>query len=142
MSAKTKPKSAHQGCGTQRVCLAFTHPDAQEVCIAGSFNDWHPGVTPMIRLSDGKWAKELLLAPGRYEYRFVVDGHWVDDPVAQESVPNPFGGMNVVLIVAPETLPTALRRAAKPKASTAFEKLASPDSRRWRSEESERKSYE
>ena len=43
-----------------------------EVGIAGSFNDWHPNVTPMIRLNDGKWAKELALPPGRYEYRFVV----------------------------------------------------------------------
>jgi 1,4-alpha-glucan branching enzyme len=73
-----------------RVCLRLTRPTAQEVCVAGSFNDWHPSVTPMIRLDDGTWAKELALAPGRYEYRFVVDGQWVDDPAALKLNPKPF----------------------------------------------------
>ena len=72
-----------------------------EVCIAGSFNEWHPAATPMISLGDGKWAKELALPPGRYEYRFVVDGQWADDPSAKETAPNPFGKFNAVLIVQP-----------------------------------------
>lgn len=88
--------AGHAGC----VCLRLTHPTAQEVCIAGSFNEWHPNVTPMIRLDDGKWAKELALPPGHYEYRFVVDGQWVDDSDATELVPNPFGTANAVLVVA------------------------------------------
>ena len=66
--------------------------------MAGSFNDWHPAATPMVRL-DGEWAKEMTLPPGRYEYRLVVDGQWIDDPAAKETVPNPFGGFNAVLIV-------------------------------------------
>ena len=100
MNAKNKTKPSDTCCGSQCVCLGLTHPTAQEVCIAGSFNDWHPSVTPMIRLRDGKWAKELSLAPGRYEYRFVVDGQWVDDPAATELIPNPFGTPNAVLLVA------------------------------------------
>ncbi len=39
------------------MCLELTHPTAQKACIAGSFNDWHPSVTPMIRLSDETMAK-------------------------------------------------------------------------------------
>ena len=94
-NAAAKGASGRAGC----VCLALTHPTAQEVCIAGSFNDWHPTVTPMIRLEDGKWAKELALPPGRYEYRFIVDGQWVDDPAATELIPNSFGTANAVLVV-------------------------------------------
>lgn len=97
---KNKVKPAAKGAGSGCVCLELTHPTAQQVCIAGSFNDWHPSVTPMIRLDDGQWAKELALAPGRYEYRFVVDGQWVDDPAATEFIPNPFGTANAVLVVA------------------------------------------
>jgi 1,4-alpha-glucan branching enzyme len=82
MSAKNKTKESDTACGSQCVCLRLTRPDARQICIAGSFNDWHPSVTPMIRLSDGMWAKELVLPPGSYEYRFVVDGEWVDDPAA------------------------------------------------------------
>ena len=101
MNAKNKTKLAEAGCDSPRVCLGLTHATAQEVCIAGSFNDWHPSVTPMVRLDDGKWAKELALPPGRYEYRFVVDGQWVDDPAASELIPNPFGTPNAVLEVRP-----------------------------------------
>ena len=103
MNAKNKTKHADAGGDSPRVCLRLTHATAQEVCIAGSFNDWHPSVTPMVRLDDGKWAKELALPPGRYEYRFVVDGQWVDDPAATELIPNPFGTPNAVLEVRPAT---------------------------------------
>lgn len=109
MSAKNKTKQSDTGCGSQCVRLELTRPDAQEVGIAGSFNDWHPSVTPMIRLGDGKWAKELALPPGRYEYRFVVDGEWVDDPAATELIPNPFGTPNAVLVVAASKSPVAAR---------------------------------
>ncbi len=97
-----KPKSTTgQRAKSHTLRIEFHDEQAHEVCIAGSFNDWHPSVTQMIRLSDGKWAKELSLAPGRYEYRLVVDGQWICDPAASEKVPNPFGGCNAVLIVPP-----------------------------------------
>lgn len=53
----------------------------------------------MVALGNGRWVKELTLPPGRYEYRFVIDGQWVDDPKATEFVSNPHGGQNAVLIV-------------------------------------------
>jgi 1,4-alpha-glucan branching enzyme len=101
MSTKDKTKQSDTGCGSQCVCLERTHATAQKACIAGSFNDWHPDVTPMIRLSNGKWAKELAMLPGGHEYRFVVDGEWVDDPSATKRVPNAFGTANAVLEVHP-----------------------------------------
>lgn len=53
----------------------------------------------MIPLGDGRWVKQLALLPGHYEYRFVVDGQWMDDPKAQACVSNPHGGVNAVLVV-------------------------------------------
>ena len=46
----------------------------------------------MVSLGDGRWAKELVLPPGVYEYRLVVDGEWMPDPRASETAPNPYGG--------------------------------------------------
>jgi len=34
-----------------------------------------------------------------YEYRILVDGEWMSDPHAVETVPNPFGGLNSILRV-------------------------------------------
>ena len=102
MSKKRQSKGASPASLAPRlpcVRVDLIHPQAREVFIAGTFNDWHPSATPMISLGGGRWAKELTLAPGRYEYRFVVDGEWMEDPSAKETVPNPFGGSNAVLIV-------------------------------------------
>jgi 1,4-alpha-glucan branching enzyme len=81
------------------VHIEFTHPTAAAVRIAGSFNDWRPEATPMIPLGDGRWAKELALPPGTYEYCVVVDGDYRPDPQARQTTPNPFGGVNSVLSV-------------------------------------------
>jgi len=53
----------------------------------------------MVSLGDGRWLKELILTPGVYEYRLVVDGEWMSDPRARETVTNPFGESNSVLRV-------------------------------------------
>ena len=87
-----KPPHAH---------LEFIDPMAESVCIAGTFNDWRPGTTPMIHLGAGRWVKGLALPPGVYEYSLVVDGcNWMTDPRASETARNPFGGLNAVLRVA------------------------------------------
>jgi 1,4-alpha-glucan branching enzyme len=85
----------------QRVRLEFFHPQASGVNIAGSFNDWRPGSAWMIALGNGRWVKEIMLPPGRYEYCFVVDGHWLPDPRAGDSTPSLRGNHNSILIVPP-----------------------------------------
>src|SRR5512134_3705114 len=82
------------------VRFEFTHPAASTVCIAGTFNNWQPEAKPIHPLGGGRWLKETSLPPGTYEYCLVVDGKWMPDPLAKETVPNPFGGMNSLLHVA------------------------------------------
>ena len=87
------------------VRFEFTNPTAKSVCIAGTFNHWQPEAKALHSSSTGHWWKETALAPGTYEYCFVVDGKWIPDPLAQETVPNPYGGRNSILHVStsPET---------------------------------------
>ena len=87
------------GQATQVVQVKFSHSEATAVAIAGTFNDWRPEATPMVAMGEGQWRKELILPPGRYEYLFVADGKWIVDPLATETVPNPFGGVNSLLAV-------------------------------------------
>lgn len=89
----------------QLVHFEFTASEAKSVCIAGTFNDWHPGVSPMIPLENGRWVNKLTLLPGNYEYCLVVDGEWQPDPQAGETIANPFGGLNSVLKVAAPAAP-------------------------------------
>jgi 1,4-alpha-glucan branching enzyme len=84
------------------VRFEFTHPTAKAVCVAGSFNQWKPEAKALHPSGTGNWWKETNLVPGTYEYCFVVDGQWIPDPKAKETVGNPFGGRNSVLTVAPK----------------------------------------
>ena len=81
------------------VCLELVQPQAKTVYVAGSFNQWKPDQTPLIPKGNGRWVGDLAVPPGKHEYLFVVDGQWLPDPNARESVQNPFGGKNSVLTV-------------------------------------------
>jgi 1,4-alpha-glucan branching enzyme len=97
-----KPNGHSNGNGRHAVHVEFSHPTATAVAIAGTFNNWRPEATPMVAMGEGRWLKELVLPPGRYEYLFVADGHWLADPRAQATTPNPFGGVNSVVTVPKE----------------------------------------
>lgn len=81
------------------VHLEFFNPEARSVAVAGTFNNWLPESCPAQPGPDGHWTVDLELKPGVYEYRMVVDGQWVDDPLACGYVANPFGGLNCLLTV-------------------------------------------
>lgn len=72
--------------------------EAKVVAVAGTFNGWDPKGTPLNKAGDA-WDATIALPRGRYEYRFVVDGKWLSDPNARESVRNPFGSQNSVLTI-------------------------------------------
>ena len=55
-------------------------PYAENVYLSGSFNNWKPDQLLMKKDSLGVWHFTIYLPPGRYEYKFVVDGEWIADP--------------------------------------------------------------
>jgi 5'-AMP-activated protein kinase regulatory beta subunit len=93
--SKTKPAS-------RKTLFSCHAPEAQQVFLAGTFNEWKPDATPMDKGGDGKWIASLDLPAGRHEFKFVVDGEWcceIDCDANSECpqcVPNDMGGMNRV----------------------------------------------
>lgn len=81
------------------VRFEFTDPKATTVSVAGNFNQWNPEAKILHPAGPGHWIKETALAPGTYEYCLVVDGQWMPDPLAKETVANPYGGKNSILKV-------------------------------------------
>jgi 1,4-alpha-glucan branching enzyme len=78
----------------------FNLPGAKTAAVAGTFNGWDLSRTPLSKDASGGWKATVWLPPGRYEYRFVVDGaQWFSDPRALEAVPNSFGSTNSILVV-------------------------------------------
>jgi len=64
---------------TENTAFQILAPDARTVSVAGSFNDWNPE-TNQLAIRDSVWYAEVLLEPGFYYYKFVVDGTWIPDP--------------------------------------------------------------
>ena len=84
---------------TRKVQFEFPASEAQEVYLAGDFNNWDPSANLMKKDKKGFWKAILTLKPGSYEYRFLVDGNWQNDPSCCDCVPNEFGSQNCVRIV-------------------------------------------
>lgn len=82
------------------VRLVLHAPGVDTVAIAGSFNEWARQKDLLSGPdSRGDWSIILPLAPGRYEYLFLINGTtWLPDPSAP-SVDDGFGGKNSVVFV-------------------------------------------
>ncbi|MBD2705699.1 M20/M25/M40 family metallo-hydrolase [Spirosoma sp. BT702] len=52
---------------------------AQSVSLVSDFNNWNMFGTPLAKVSGG-WTCQLSLPPGRYLYKYIVDGDWTSDP--------------------------------------------------------------
>lgn len=82
------------------VPISYVDPDAESVSVVGSFNGWSPARTPMTRDESGRWVARIRLRPGRFEYKFAVDGrNWIADPANPLAVADGFGGRNSVIVV-------------------------------------------
>lgn len=56
-----------------------SNKNAQKVLLAGNFTNWQDGALPMIHTEQG-WSLPVKLQPGKYTYKFIVDGNWITDP--------------------------------------------------------------
>ena len=83
----------------RRITFRYENPGAQQVHLVGDFNGWDETKHPMTNKVKGHWEKNVLLLPGTYEYKFIVDGHWKKDPANEECRTNSFGTSNSVLRV-------------------------------------------
>jgi 1,4-alpha-glucan branching enzyme len=93
ISVKPKKSTQHR----KRVTLALKAPDAENVYLMGDFNQWNEKAHPMKLGADGLWEKTIMIQLGKYEYRFLVDGKWQNDPDNDNICPNCYGTMNNVL---------------------------------------------
>lgn len=94
-------------CKPGGIVVSIRAPEAKEVFVAGTFNNWNARAQRLKRTGkEGHWVATLDLPPGRYEYKFIVDGRWCcelgcDGPYngCPGCVPNALGTMNRTLVV-------------------------------------------
>ena len=107
---KTVVKKCDKKCATKKSAakkpaaksVTFTvHADkGKAVYLAGVFNQWSLTAKKMAyKAKSGIYTATVKLAPGSYEYKFVIDGTWCADPENANSVPNDQGTFNSVIEV-------------------------------------------
>lgn len=86
--------------GKRTVVFSCRADAGSAIYVAGSFNDWDPNFTPMKYDNEcGSFSCEIKLAPGVYEYKFVINGVWGLDSDNDNVSANDFGTLNSVLEV-------------------------------------------
>lgn len=76
--------------------FSFDDPGATSVQVVGDFSDWEKKPVNLKKDKAGKWKATIPLNPGTYQYRFIVDGQWRDDPACTTRTANPYGETNCV----------------------------------------------
>jgi enterochelin esterase family protein len=77
------------------------HTDAEAVVIYGSFNNWIQTKNYCGREGDG-WVCRIDLAPGKYTYRFLVDGVELPDPTNPVTEADGNGHVDSVIVIKPK----------------------------------------
>lgn len=85
----------------RRITFSLNADKSAQVALVGDFNNWSQTSHPMKKNKKGVWEKILMMEIGRYEYKFLVDGHWQSDPQNKQVCRNCFGTINNVLMVTP-----------------------------------------
>ena len=102
--AKKAPAKAvaKKAAAPAKKSVTFTvHADkGKAVYLAGSFNEWSTTAKKMAyKAKEGIYAATVQLAPGEYQYKFVIDGTWCADPENVNAVKNDQGTFNSVITV-------------------------------------------
>jgi type 1 glutamine amidotransferase len=58
----------------------YGYSSAKKVLVAGDFNAWKPGELNLKKVQ-GVWTLPMVLSAGNYDYKFIVDGTWITDPL-------------------------------------------------------------
>lgn len=98
VSREVKEEPRIEKPSRREVLFSINAPNAREIYVVGDFNNWKTDdVARLAKSDDGRWGKKLDLQPGRYKYKFVVDGEWVLDTQNTEREQNPYGTFDSII---------------------------------------------
>ena len=84
-----------------KIVFSYHNDLVQNVFLVGDFNDWKRGATRFAEGADGTWRAAVdCLAPGRYRYKFLLNGEvFTEDTSHGFKEEDGFGGFHSILMV-------------------------------------------
>ena len=76
------------------VMFSVSSPEAKDVFLVGEFNNWQINESGRMTQNNGTWSKRVNLNAGKYRYRFVIDGNWIEDSSNPLKETNPYGSVD------------------------------------------------
>ena len=99
-AAAAKGKGAAKKATGKSVVFTVHAEKGKAVYLSGEFNKWSESAKKMAyKARRGLYEASVKLAPGTYQYKFVIDGTWCADPENANAVPNGHGTFNSVVVV-------------------------------------------
>jgi 1,4-alpha-glucan branching enzyme len=96
-AAMNSPAGGKSVPQTKRITFSVRAEVGGKVFLAGDFNKWNPTAREMTdKGGEGVFTATLSLAPGDYQYKFVIDGTWCVDPGCLDWVQNEHGTLNSI----------------------------------------------
>ncbi|MCV2403952.1 isoamylase early set domain-containing protein [Marinomonas sp. C2222] len=85
---KTKPE-----CKVKFSLSADTLAGAKKVFVVGDFNDWDTSSHPLRKQKSGAFSTSINFAvESSYQFRYLVDGNWLNDDMADGYAQSPMSG--------------------------------------------------
>lgn len=83
-----------------KVTFSVEAKEAQSVAVIGDFNNWNPADGALSKLKSGTFKATFdLPIDASYEFKYVIDGAFVNEPEADSFVFNDFAGQENSVIV-------------------------------------------
>jgi len=89
--------STRSASRVQKRTFTLTAPQATCVQLVGDFTRWTEHPIDLHKNTNGTWEATVSLRKGLHLYRFLVDGHWRDDPQSVLRIHNPYGTEDSVI---------------------------------------------
>ena len=81
-----------------KVTFTVAAPDAENVVVAGDFNNWDEKSFQLKKLKNGTFKGTVNLDKDKsYEFKYIVDGMWTNEDAADSKVTNQYATENSVL---------------------------------------------
>ena len=96
MSIKKKFLKSKREC---KVTFKLKAKEAKKVEVAGAFNNWNGEEFQLKKLKNGTFKGSVNLATNNsYEFKYIVDGNWINDESADALVWNEYANSENSLI--------------------------------------------
>lgn len=98
--AKPAPAITKPGPNVTPEGVVFNHKldgKNRQIYLAGNFNSWNPADPQYLMKDDdgdGVYSITVKLAPGTYQYKYVIESKWTQDTYAPGEAPDGYGGRN------------------------------------------------